>query len=105
MKQQESISWEQKSIIKDLKIFYNAKQKCIKLFDGYNTIVSKATYDAKHINGLQRLPIALAQLKSGNTSNTSENSLNQVRQIIHSLHRVKENTKKVYNAIMNSVKL
>ena len=48
---------------------------------------------------LQRLPIALAQVKAGNTS---ENLLNQIRQIIYSLFRAKEITKKVYNNIMNS---
>ena len=41
---------------------------------------------------LQRLPIALAQVKAGNTS---ENLLNEIRQIIYSLYRVKEITKKV----------
>ena len=50
----------------------------------------------------QSLPAALALVKSGNTS---ENLLNEVRQIIFSLHRAKEITKKVYNNIMNSIKL
>ena len=40
---------------------------------------------------LQRLPIALAQVKAGNTS---ENLLNEIRQIIYSLYRTKEITKK-----------
>ena len=51
---------------------------------------------------LQRLPIALAQVKAGNTS---ENLLNEIRQIIYSLYRGKEITKKAYNNIMNSIKL
>ena len=51
---------------------------------------------------LQRLPIALAQVKTGNTS---ENVLNQIKQIIYSLYREKEVAKKVYNNIMNSRKL
>ena len=51
---------------------------------------------------LQRLPIAVAQVKAGNTS---ENLLNEIRQIIYSLYRAKEITKKVYNNIMNSIKL
>ena len=51
---------------------------------------------------LQGLPIALAQVKGGNTS---ENLLNQIRQIIYSLHRAKEITKKVYKNMMNSIKL
>ena len=50
----------------------------------------------------QRLPIALAQVKA---VNTSENLLNEMRQIICSLYRAKEITKKVYNNIMNSIKL
>ena len=36
---------------------------------------------------IQRLPIALAQVKAGNTS---ENLLNEIRQIIYSLHRAKK---------------
>ena len=51
---------------------------------------------------LQRLPIAVAQVKAGNAS---ENLLNEIRQIINSLYRAKEITKKVYNNIMNSIKL
>ena len=63
---------------------------------------------AKHIKILtikqilQRLPIALAQVKAGNTS---ENLQNEIRQIIYSLYRAKEIIKKVYNNIMNSIKL
>ena len=41
---------------------------------------------------LQRLTIALAQIKAGNTS---ENLLNEIRQIIYSLHQGKEITQKV----------
>ena len=51
---------------------------------------------------LQRLPIALAHLKTGNTS---ENLLNEIRQIKYSLYRDKEITKKLYNNIMNSIKV
>ena len=51
---------------------------------------------------LQRLPISLVQVKA---SNTSENLVNEIRQIIYSLYRAKEITKKVYNNIMNSIKL
>ena len=41
---------------------------------------------------LQRLPIALAQIKSGSTS---ENLLNKIRQIIYSFYWAKEITKKI----------
>ena len=47
---------------------------------------------------LQRLLIALAQVKAGNTS---KNLLNEIRQMIYFLYRAKETTKKVYNKIMN----
>ena len=40
---------------------------------------------------LQRLPIALAQVKA---SNTSENLLNEIGQIMYSFHQEKEVTKK-----------
>ena len=49
----------------------------------------------------QRLPIALAQIKAGNTS---ENLLNEIRQIIYSLYRVKEITRKAQNNIKDSIK-
>ena len=49
---------------------------------------------------LQRLPIALAQVKPGNNS---ENLLNEIRQIIYSLYQSKEITKKVYNNLMKSL--
>ena len=40
---------------------------------------------------LPRLPIALAQVKAGNTS---ENLLNEIRQILYFLYRAKEIIKK-----------
>ena len=43
---------------------------------------------------LQKLPIALAQIKTGNNS---ESLLNKIKQIVHSLHQSKEITKKIYN--------
>ena len=51
---------------------------------------------------LQRLPIALAKVKAGNTS---ENLLNKMRQIKHSLYRANEITQKVYNNLLNSTKV
>ena len=51
---------------------------------------------------LQRLAIALQQVKA---ENTSEKLLNKIRQIINSLYRKKLITKKVYNNIMNPIKL
>ena len=51
---------------------------------------------------LQKLPIALAQVKAGNNS---ENLLNEIRQIVYSLYQSKEITKKVYNNIIKSIQL
>ena len=51
---------------------------------------------------LQRLPIALAHVKAGNTSG---NLLNEIRNIIYSLCQEKEVTKNLYNNIINSIKL
>ena len=47
------------------------------------------------------MPIALEQVKAGNTS---KNLLNEIRQIIYLLYWEKKITKKVYNNIMNSIK-
>ena len=51
---------------------------------------------------LKRLPIALAQIKAGNDSGSL---LNEIRQIVYCLYRSKEVTKKVYNNIINSMKV
>ena len=78
-------------------------QVFIKLLNDYSSIVSEAKHKAKYGKGLkiltpqqmlQTLPIALAQVKAGNTS---ENLLNEIRQIIYSLYQTKEITEKVYN--------
>ena len=49
---------------------------------------------------LQRLPIALAQLKA---DNNSESLLNEIRQIVYSLYQSKKLQKKVYNNIIKSL--
>ena len=64
-------------------------------------MVINAAYDAKQQKGtglkiltpkqmLQRLPIALAQIKTGNNS---ESLLNEIRQIVYSLYQSKEKRK------------
>ena len=50
----------------------------------------------------ERLPIALAQVK---TCNTFENLLNEIRQIIYSVYQAKKITKKLYYNRMNSIKI
>ena len=49
---------------------------------------------------LQRLPIALAQVKAGKNS---QNLLKEIRLIVYSLYQSKQITKKVYNNIINSL--
>ena len=49
---------------------------------------------------LQRLPIALAQIK---VANNSEILLNEIIQIFYSLYQSKEITKNVYNNIIKSI--
>ena len=49
---------------------------------------------------LQRLAIALAQVKGGNNS---ESLLNEIRQIVYSLYQSKQITKKVYNSIIEPI--
>ena len=49
---------------------------------------------------LQRLPIALVQVKAGNNS---EKLLNEIRQIVYSLYQSKQITKKVYINIIKSI--
>ena len=51
---------------------------------------------------VQRLLIAIEQVNKGKTS---ENLLSKIRQIIYSLYQVKAITKKVYDNIMNSIKV
>ena len=73
-------------------MIYKGREKVIKLFYDYTTTVFKAKYEAKREKKLkilnpkqimQRLPIALAQVKAGSTS---EKLLNETRQTIYSLY-------------------
>ena len=97
-----SKSEEQKNVIKNIKTLYESQEKIIKLFNDYSQIVSEAKYKtiyqeecssdlapvAKVFDHtqlkiitlkqmLQRLPIALVQIKPGNTSENLQNELRQ----------------------------
>ena len=78
--------------INNMKKLYESQEKLIKLFDECFWIVSETKCKAKCGDVLQiltpkqmiqRLPIALTQVKAGNTSG---NLLYEIRQIIHSLY-------------------
>ena len=51
---------------------------------------------------LQRLRIALAQVKAGNNS---ESLLNEISQIVYSLYQSKQITKNVFNNIIKSINI
>ena len=51
---------------------------------------------------LQRLSVALAQIKAGNNS---ESLLNDIRQIVYFLYQSKKNYQKTYNNIIKSIKV
>ena len=83
--------------IKNVKNLYDSRQKIIDLFNSYSKIRSEAIYKSKQNETkgkglkiltpkqmLQRLPIALAQVKA---SNNSESLLNEIRQIVYSLYQ------------------
>ena len=86
---------EQKKVINNLEKLYNFREEVFNLFRDYIEMLSDANYDSKNSETkgkglkiltpkqmLQRLPIALAQVKAGNNS---ESLLNEIRQIVYSL--------------------
>ena len=96
-------------------MLFNGRNDTINFIAGYGSMIleakRKATEELKEQEGtrlkiltpkqmLQRLPIALAQVKAGNNS---ENLLNGIRQIVYSFYQSKEITKKVYNNTVTSI--
>ena len=82
------------------------------MFNDYAKNMSRNIYESKQKGTrlkiltpnqmLKRLPIALAQIKA---DNNSKSLLKEIRQIVYFLYRSKEITKKVYNNIINSIKV
>ena len=73
-------------------MLYKSREAVVKSFDDYSSIVYEAKQKVKYWGGLkiltpkqmlQRLSIALAQVKAGNTS---ENLLNEIGQITYFLY-------------------
>ena len=106
---------KQKEVINNLEKFYNFREEVINFFRDYIEMLSDANYNAKQNETkgkglkiltpkqmLQRLPIALAQVKA---DNNSESLLNEIRQIVYSLYHSKQITKKVYKNIIKSIQL
>ena len=105
---------KQKEVINNLEKFYNSREQFIKFFRDYIEMLSDANYVAKNNETkgkglkiltpkqmLQRLPIALAQVKAGNNSESFLNDL--LRQIVYSLYQFKQMTKKVYDNKIKSI--
>ena len=111
----------QKRTLANINMFYNARGNAIKFIEDYGLMILEAERLAKEEQKgtganemserlkiltpnqmLKRLAIALAQVKGGNNS---ESLLNEIRQFVYSLYRSKEITKKVYNNIINSIKV
>ena len=103
----------QLNVIKNVKNFYDSRQKIIDLLNDNSKIGSEAIYKSKQNETegkglkilppkqmLQRLPMALAKVKAGNNS---ENLLNEIRQIVYSLYQSKQITKNVYNNTIKSI--
>ena len=95
----------------NIETLYKARNEVIKFSDDYSLMISEAKYKATKGTGikiltpkqmLQKLPIALAQVKAGNNS---ESLLNEIRQIVYSLYQSKQITKKVYNNIIKSINI
>ena len=99
--------------MKNVRNLYDSRQKIINLLNDNAKIRSEAIYKSKQNKTegtglkiltpkqmLQRLPIALAQVKAGNNS---ESLLNEIRKIVYSLYQSKQITKKVYNSIIKSI--
>ena len=114
----------QRKTLSNIENNFNARNSAIKFIEDYGSMILEAKRLAKEeqegkganemsrVNArvkiltpnqmLRRLPIALTQVKAGNNS---ESLLNEIRQIVYSLYRSKEITKKVYNNIINSIKV
>ena len=104
---------EQRKTLANINILYSARNNVIKFIEDYGSMILEAKKLVREQEGtglkiltpnqmLKRLPIALAQVKAGNNS---ESLLNEIRQIVYSLYRSKVITKKVYNNIINSIKV
>ena len=90
-------------------MLYKARREAIKFYEDYSSMMSEAKYRPTKGTGLkiltpkqmlQRLPIALAQVKA---RNNLESLLNEIRQVVYSLYQSKQITKKVCNNIIKSI--
>ena len=78
---------EQKNVLYNIEALYNTRNEAFKFYDDYSLIMSEAKIKATKGKGLkiltptqmlQRLPIALAQVKTGKNSESLLNEINQI---------------------------
>ena len=110
IKQGNPRSEQQEKIIDNIENLCKAREEVVEMFNNYARNMSRNIYDSKQEGSglkilppkqmLQRLSIALAQIKAGNNS---ESLLNEIRQIVYFLYQSKEITKKVYNKMIKSI--
>ena len=108
-------TFEQKEVINNLGKSNLSREEVFNFFREYRKMVLDGAYKSKQNETkgkglkiltpkqmLQRLPMALAQVKAGNKS---ESLLNEIRQIVYSLYQSKQITKKVCNNIIKSINI
>ena len=88
----------------------NGWREAINFYEDYSSMILEAK-SAEEQEGtglkiittkkmLERLPIALAEVKA---VNNSERLLNEIRQNVYSLYQSKQRSKKIYNHIIESI--
>ena len=100
-------------VLKNLYKFWDGREKILDAFE--SKIFSKKSKGAGILNldnsrlkilspkqMLQRLPVALPQVKA---CNNFESLLNEIRKSVYSLCQLKQITKKVYNNIIKSINI
>ena len=104
---------KQEEEIANLEKYYHYREEVFNFFIDYIKMMLDSSHKAKQDETkgiglkilipkqmLQRIPIALAQVKAGNNS---KHLLNEIRQIVYSLCQSKEITEKVHNNIIKSI--
>lgn len=96
--------FSEKEILSTALMHLLIKQKCLllllKVYFQENLNSRKKNHNIMTYTNIKWFPIALTQVKAGNTS---EDLVNEIRQIISFLYRAKETTKKVCSNINNSI--
>ena len=102
---------EKKDILKNLYAVFEGSERVLHAFESKKFLIKSKgicvlNFDLTKLKilspkqMLQRLPIALAQLKAGNNS---ENLLNEIRKSFYFLYQSKKNSKKVCNNVIKSM--